>query len=64
MHDLYRYSTPLSKKGDMFYQSDWKLRNREFTEDDIRVATKYSLIQSTQDDMEDKDQDCRYFPNE
>ena len=43
MHDFSKILPPLSEKGGAFDQSDWSVRKKEFTEYEIRVATKDDL---------------------
>ena len=49
MHDLAKYLTPPSMKGEGYYQADWTVRDKEFSENDIRVATRDELPTSMQD---------------
>ena len=40
MHELDLYLPPPPKKGNMYDQSNWRFRDLDFTEDEIRIATK------------------------
>ena len=56
MHDLYKYPPPPWIKGDSYDQADWTIRNKEFSECEISVETRYGLPTSMQDEIDDKDQ--------
>ena len=55
MHELDKYLTNLSTKGNMYDQTNCKVCDQYFTEDAIRVSTKIGIPTYMQDDMEDKD---------
>ena len=63
IHDLEKYLLPTTKKRYGYHQADWRVCNREFTEDEIRVANKYGINQYTKDEIEDKDQDYHALPH-
>ena len=44
-------------KGDIYEADNWKFRDQEFTVSKIRVAIKYSLPTSMQDELNDNQED-------
>ena len=57
MHDLSKFMPPPSNRGDKYDMAYWTICDKEFSEDDICVATKDGLPTSTQYEIEDKDKD-------
>ena len=55
MHELDKYLTPPSNKGDIYDQSNWRVRDYDFTEDNIHITIKDVIPTSMQDEMEGKD---------
>ena len=52
IHDMDEYLPPTLRKGDMYDEANLIVRDCNFTEDDIHVATKDGLPCYMQDDME------------
>ena len=53
MHYLAKYLPTPSRKGDIFEEAIWKVRDKELSEHDIQVSIKYRLHSSMQDELED-----------
>ena len=64
MHNLIKYLPPPSMKGGEFEQADWNVRDKEWNEDVISVATKYRLPISMNNELEDKHEDYSSTPHE
>ena len=47
MHDIDNFLPLPSRKGDKFDQENWKVRNKEFSDDEICVATNYVILLHT-----------------
>ena len=60
MHDIVKFLPSPSKNGYEYDQVDWNVRDKEFSEGDICVATKDSFPASIQDFMEDTE---NYYPS-
>ena len=59
MHDLAKYLTPPSMKGEIAMTANWSVRNEEFTTSDIRLAIKDGLQKSMRDELDDHTEDYR-----
>ena len=52
MHDLSKYLTLSSNKGDIFDKAYWRFRYRDLAEDEISFTKKYGIPQSIHYNME------------
>ena len=43
MHDFDKFLPPLSKKGDMFYQTYWSVHNKYINKYEISIETKEGI---------------------
>ena len=64
IHNLAKYLPTPSLKGGDYNQADWAVREKEWSEYEIRVETKDWVPTSIQDEMEDKDKEYRSLPHE
>ena len=64
MHNLAKYKPPTSMKGNSFDEASWKVRNKELSVYENRVAIKDGLPSSMQDNLEDNKEDYRPLTHE
>ena len=61
MHGLAKYLSPPSMKGGDYDHSYWTICNKELSEHEICVVTKYGLPISMQYEFKDKIEDCCFI---
>ena len=55
---------PTRKKGGEHQEADWILRDKDFTDDYIRMETRDGIMPSIRENIEDKDKDYWTLPHE
>ena len=64
MHDMAKYLPPPSSNGDILNQANWKVCDRGFTKDYIRVTTKDGILTPMQYVMDEKYVEYCYLTHE
>ena len=59
MHNLAKYTTRHFTKGREYYDADWAVCDNEFSDNEFGVATRKRLPTFVQDELYDKEKDCR-----
>ena len=64
MHDLEKYLTPTSIKGNSYEADHWKFSDQELSVNNIRFAVKDGIPLSIQNELEDNKEDYRSLTHE
>ena len=61
MHELAKHLPPPSMNGKSVMAANWSVRNKEFTNSDLRLSIRDGLPKSMRDELDDHPEDYCYL---